>query len=787
VAALVTVIPSKPVEVPGTGSVRSLTFRSAARPPTGVFNFGPYFVNAGATLYMAGSDGNSTTVWSSTDGSNWQAASNPGSFGAPGARFVIHGFSDDGNGGLVAVGNSFPAGAKVQASAWHSRDGKTWTQASVDFPDDTEMFGLASRPGTLVSAGNGVAWYSADGSSWNVIYLPNATGYVPVAVRAWAGGFAILATSSGTDARHTAAWVSDDGKIWTRAPSNLEGFQVKDVVAFGNGLVAVGSQVLTPAELATPTPSPTPSPTPGPSTKAKATPKPTPTPKKTAAPSGAASPSPSPTPPPPVEVAVSWISPDGINWYRGNALAGRQPQALESISQVSDSLVASGSEPGVLTAGATPTGAPSASESSQTATRPATLWTSDDGLTWKPMSAVTSAMTRSRLTPFGQGVVLAGVDARGALDVLIGDISLGSPLPVVAATATPPFAVSLTAGATPIAKGLTPDATLGPVLTTSSGAFLVFVNATAGASVYSSPDGSVWATQADPKVLTGSSSVGTPVVRDAISDGEGGTIAVGSLGTSDSQTAAAWHLTGTTWTSATISGTDTPPPAFASVAAFKGNYVAASMSGSGPRLFISPDGLSWTPATISGADAIDLTVASYNSGFVATGIDASGVSQSWTSPDGSFWIAEASWELPAHTNAVYGAHIGLIATSTGVTGNTSWWYSPDGKTWQDSKLTSVGGCWSTLDSGYAVVSAPSGPAPSPAPAAPAAASGSAVPPPNWTLWASRDAHSWQQPASSFGFGGSPTCRMTAIEGRVLIVGWSKAGVVSAYFGTASGL
>jgi hypothetical protein len=120
-----------------------------------------------------------------------------------------------------------------------------------------------------VSAGNGVAWFSRDGSSWTVVALPDATGYIPRAVRAWANGFAIVAVSTGTDARHTKAWISSDGRNWNEAAAPLAGFAVQDLVAYGNGLVAVGSQILTPAETATPSPSPSPSPTPAPTTTGK--------------------------------------------------------------------------------------------------------------------------------------------------------------------------------------------------------------------------------------------------------------------------------------------------------------------------------------------------------------------------------------------------------------------------------------------------------------------------------------------------------------------------------------
>ena len=58
---------------------------------------------------------------------------------------------------------------------------------------------------------------------------------------------------------------------------------------------------------------------------------------------------------------------------------------------------------------------------------------------------------------------------------------------------------------------------------------------------------------------------------------------------------------------------------------------------------------------------------------------------------------------------------------------------------------------------------------------------------NWTLWASRDAQTWQRPiADPFSFGGS-TCAIAAIHQKVVVVGWAKAGVLRDFYGTLSGL
>ena len=131
--------------------------------------------------------------------------------------------------------------------------------------------------------------------------------------------------------------------------------------------------------------------------------------------------------------------------------------------------------------------------------------------------------------------------------------------------------------------------------------------------------------------------------------------------------------------------------------------------------------------------------------------------------------------------------MGLVATSQGLTGNTSWWWSADGKAWQDSKLTTTGGCWGTLDSGVVAVSAPS--AGSAATGRPRGLRRVGAPRrPHGPSGPARDAQAWQQPmATPFSFGGSATCEVAALHQRVVIVGWAKAGVLQDFYGDLTGL
>ena len=96
-------------------------------------DFGPYFTTLDNELLMLGTvtrrrRRHSTTVWATSDGSTWTQRSDSGSFAIDGRRFVAQGLSDDGQGGLVVVGNSLGSSpTDVVASAWHSLDGSAWT------------------------------------------------------------------------------------------------------------------------------------------------------------------------------------------------------------------------------------------------------------------------------------------------------------------------------------------------------------------------------------------------------------------------------------------------------------------------------------------------------------------------------------------------------------------------------------------------------------------------------------------------------------------------------------
>jgi actin-like ATPase involved in cell morphogenesis len=215
----------------------------------------------GPGLVGVGSDGSGgdldAAVWTSQDGASWTRV--------PHEDALFGGESDQhmnsvvaGGPGLVAVGFDHSAGHS-DASVWASSDGITWSRVT-----DEAMFGGAGDqtmnrvttggPG-LVAVGYDVsggtvqaaAWTSADGASWSrVVSDPSELGggrmrsVVALGSRLVAVGF--VRSGENDDA---AVWTLEDGS-WSRVRHEDAVFggdgdqQMATVAAGGPGLVAVG-------------------------------------------------------------------------------------------------------------------------------------------------------------------------------------------------------------------------------------------------------------------------------------------------------------------------------------------------------------------------------------------------------------------------------------------------------------------------------------------------------------------------------------------------------------------
>ena len=744
VGALVVALPNQPATPePTGGSIYGVTWSAAAQAPDVNFDFGPYLVSTGSAVLMAGTTGSTTTVWSSTDGSTWTKISDPDAFTLAGRRFVAQGMSDDGNGGLVIVGNSVGSGATdVVATAWYSADGRTWSKASVDAGAGQEMIGgVAARPGGIVAAGNGIAWFSTDGSSWQPEAMPAAEAFIPREVGAWDGGFAIVALASGAATTRSAVWYSPTGTTWTQASTVLDGFDARGIAGSGKRVMVVGSDTSDTAE----------------------------------------------------GLAVSWTSTDGDKWTKATAPTTQTTAAIDGVTVLDGSFVAVGAPE------------PTASNTGEPSQTPATedTWISDDGLGWLSLSTTGDPLPRGHVSSVGGQLVLAGPGDQ-SMAVYDGAVRLGPPrVATVSATPAIVYSLDLTAGTVPMIPDVTSSDTLGPVVATSD-RFVAFTTGGAGTSVWTSTDGGhLWAQEAKPASLTAEGNSGRPVVLEAIGDGHGGVLAIGSVTNADGSTGTIWHRTTDGWHQVTIQ--DDAPPEFSSIAAGDDGYVASSDKAGGSPLMYSTDGETWYASTIAVGDGFALTVGTYRYGFVAVGTNAErgGSSAAWTSPDGRTWTLRSDWKLPPNVTALFGVGRFLVATSTVTPGveapttapspaagatsaaptakpkatpkptptptppppYTQWWWSGTGQAWQQTDLQTSSANFALVNQEIFVIDPP--------------AQGET----NWTTWSSSDGRTWIQPQSdAISFPGGTVCALASLDNNLVIVGWAAPGQLEGYFG-----
>ena len=180
---------------------------------------------------------------------------NPGSLGHP--AHYQGGQADlldvvQGGPGLVAVGY---LDRDIEADAWHSSDGSTWTRVP-DFPAQPGSLAVAVASGSVgvVAVGSAgrdaAAWSSTDGVGWQAVPAASAlrsdVQTRMTSVVDWKGGFVAggyLGSIAGPI--RAAFWTSADGRTWQRA-ADAPGFADArvaglSVTAAGGRLVAVGA------------------------------------------------------------------------------------------------------------------------------------------------------------------------------------------------------------------------------------------------------------------------------------------------------------------------------------------------------------------------------------------------------------------------------------------------------------------------------------------------------------------------------------------------------------------
>ena len=152
-------------------------------------------------------------LWESDDGTTWRQIANESQFNGKGKQdcAYVTSITEDGNGGLVAVGGmdaSCTATVSSTAAVWQSDDGVTWRKATIQPPQIGVLFNVAHASGNLVAAGQGgEALYSADhGKTWQPVSSLSDPSRGIISVTPWQGEF--IAGDGGH------AWRSTDGRAW---------------------------------------------------------------------------------------------------------------------------------------------------------------------------------------------------------------------------------------------------------------------------------------------------------------------------------------------------------------------------------------------------------------------------------------------------------------------------------------------------------------------------------------------------------------------------------------------
>jgi photosystem II stability/assembly factor-like uncharacterized protein len=171
-------------------------------------------------------------VWESDDGTSWRQIANEAQFNGKGKQecAFITALTEDGNGGLVAVGgmDGSCAGTVTSiAAVWQSDDGVTWRKATIQPAQTGVLYDVAYAGGNLVAVGQeGELLSSADhGKTWQPGSLSDRSGGI-ISVTPWQDGF--IAGDGG----HT--WRSSDGRAWVPL-----GIAPGGVTAVGEVLVGV--------------------------------------------------------------------------------------------------------------------------------------------------------------------------------------------------------------------------------------------------------------------------------------------------------------------------------------------------------------------------------------------------------------------------------------------------------------------------------------------------------------------------------------------------------------------
>jgi hypothetical protein len=181
-------------------------------------------VVGGPGLVAVGNEGGAAAaVWTSVDGLTWTRVPHDREiFGSPTALGFGMISVTAGGPGLVAVG-AWPEAPRISAKVWTSVDGLTWTRV----PDDEAGFDGVHVPLSVTAGGPGLVAVGLGGAGAGVFTSVDGFHWVQVP-----DDEAIFSATYGSDS-------APDSRVYQPPPEGA-GLAMNDVIAVGDGLVAVG-------------------------------------------------------------------------------------------------------------------------------------------------------------------------------------------------------------------------------------------------------------------------------------------------------------------------------------------------------------------------------------------------------------------------------------------------------------------------------------------------------------------------------------------------------------------
>lgn len=153
--------------------------------------------------------------------------------------------------GLVAVGSGSNGSARGPATIWTSTDGEEWDPVPLEGGAAMgRLTSVAAAPAGFVAVGGeccpdrAAVWTSQDGLAWQrVADQGSFEGAVMTSTTAWAGGLVAVGCVVDLECTGTAVWTSSNGTDWSRVALGREvgAAYLGDITASGEVLVAVGT------------------------------------------------------------------------------------------------------------------------------------------------------------------------------------------------------------------------------------------------------------------------------------------------------------------------------------------------------------------------------------------------------------------------------------------------------------------------------------------------------------------------------------------------------------------